>query len=108
MNAITLLSLLFACSEKDNKTQAPTPQKVETPSPKGTQDVVMLAPSTAEVASWNGGTLTYGDFTTEMMAEIKQKEATYLNERYTFERGALENKILEKVLGEEAKKTRID
>jgi protein-disulfide isomerase len=103
MNALTLLSLLFACSEKEAKTQPPAPQKVETPSPKGTQNVVMLAPSTAQVATWKGGTLSYGDFTNEMMAEIKQKEATYLNERYTFERGALENKILESVLGQEAK-----
>lgn len=104
MNTITLLSLLFACGEKENKNQnTPTPQKVEAPAPSGAQDVVMLAPSTTKVASWKGGSMTYGDFTSEFMAEIKQKEATYLNDRYTFERSALENKLLEQVLGEEAK-----
>ena len=110
MNSLTLLTLLFACGEKENEKiqPQPTPQKVETPSPKGDQEVLMLAPSTTQVATWKGGSISYGDFTTEFIAEIKQKEATYLNDRYTFERGTLENKVLETVLGLEAKAAGVD
>lgn len=108
MNTFLLLSLMFACGEKDpNKTTtaetAPTPQKVETPEPLKAGAFTMLATPTSQVGSWKGGSIAYGDFTKEMEGEIRQKEASYLNERYTFERGALENKILEKVLEEESK-----
>ena len=102
MNALTFLSLLLACSEKETKTESPTPQKVEVPSPSGSNSIVMLASNTSQVATWKGGSLSYGDFTTEMMPELKQKEATYLNDRYTFERNALENKVLEIALKKEA------
>jgi len=104
MNTFTLFALLFACSETKKKTDATTePQTVKMPTPKGSAGITMLAPSTTKIASWKGGTLSYAEFSNEFMGELKQKEATYLNDRYTFERGALENKVLETVLAEEAK-----
>ncbi|MEC7986431.1 MAG: DsbA family protein [Myxococcota bacterium] len=102
-----LLGLLTACNDANNKSTSTAnpientngaPKTILTPTPKGESGLTMLTSSTTQVATWKGGAMKYEDLTTELLAELKMKEANYLNERYSFERGALEQKVMEEIL----------
>ena len=90
--------------QAEAKTKPPIPTTVATP-PKPKQ------PATAKsvgndvvVGKWSGGTVTYGELFAEIEDQLSQKQAAYLLEKYNMEKEALETKIIEKILDEEAKK----
>ena len=56
------------------------------------------------VATWNGGTLSYGQATEPVQGKLKQMLGDYLTEKYQLERQSLDQALNEQLLEAEVKK----
>jgi len=69
---------------------------VTAPAPTG------ATPRDAVVATWNGGTVTYGDLADELGVQLVQIEVEYLNGKYQAESQGLDQMVVTKILEAEA------
>lgn len=101
MLILTLLAML-ACENAGN---AGTTAKV---APAGPPPPAATAPAgtpdAGVVATWEGGSLTYGEVKGDIRGEIVRLEAEYLSNRYETEYAAVEERVNAALLEAEAKK----
>ena len=86
-----------------DKTTPPTPTTVAAP-PKPKQATPQSTGNDVVVGSWSGGSIKYSELYAQIEDQLAQKHAAYLLEKYNMEKEALETKIIEQILDEEAKK----
>ena len=101
MRSLLLFLALVGCNGGSTSSTTPPPAgggaAVPTASaPKG-GDVP------AVVATWEGGSIAYADFSKEMAPKMARLEADYLTQRYDAETGALEEKINTAIIEAEVK-----
>jgi protein-disulfide isomerase len=96
-----LLLALTACNQPVSSTNA-TASSTKGEIPGGKAPSPGNVP--AVVASWDGGSIAYSDFSKEMAPKLARLEADYLTQRYEAESGALDEKINEALLDAEVKK----
>ncbi len=103
-----LILALSACNEQESTDRgAETTQASTAP-----QQTAAAAATTngsgmtddAVVASWNGGSVTYGDLKAEIGAHLIQMEVEYLTNRYQTESQAADQLLTQKVIEAEADK----
>lgn len=105
MRSVLLFLALVGCSQHSSSTPATagsgtTGNTATVPAAK--------APSAGAapemVASWDGGTIKYSDFSQEMAPKLARLEADFLTQRYDAESSALDEKINDAILKAEAQK----
>lgn len=103
----TLFSALFlACNSQGDESSTNTKAETKTvpaptPSTSGTSGAVS---DDTVVATWNGGTLSYGQATEPVQGKLKQMLGDYLTEKYQLERQSLDQALNEQLLEAEVKK----
>lgn len=98
---LTLLGCVTPPPQPQGDAQAATPAAIEG---------AAAAPAASDpgnsqvVASWTGGTLTFGELQDKTKDQLRQKETEYLLERYEMQAQALDGIVTEALLNAEAKK----
>ncbi len=103
MRHLAIVALLAACNPATTDSK---PAEAATPAKKASAPAAMPASgvdNTAVVATWNGGTLSYGDLSGETKSQTTRLEIDYLTQKYQAEAQALEQMVIEKVLELETK-----
>lgn len=111
MTRLVLLAFLVglgACDKPAGEVSSGT--GIPTAEAKGPDRTQAAAPRAGEpsadtvVASWEGGTLTYGELNKDLKSQLTKLEVDYLTQRYETQSSALQDMVLERLLEAEAKK----
>ena len=97
------LSLFLACGEKtqDNAQSSATSTANAAPAAPAQETTTS---DDAVVATWNGGSMKYGEAIEPAKGRLSQMKGEYLQNRYDLERQSLEQAIVEKLLEAETTK----
>ena len=100
LGAFGLLAIgIYACNTPAEPTAASASGAAPAPATAGS-----VAPDTV-VATWKGGTVTYGELTKELGVKLVQIEVEYLTNKYTAESQGLDQLVVGKLLEAEAAAT---
>jgi protein-disulfide isomerase len=104
MSRVVWLSFcLVGCVTPPPQTSADAQAAVPT-AMEGAATPIAAPGSDRVVASWTGGTLTFGELDAKTKDQLRQKETEYLLERYEMQAQALDGIVTEALLNAEAKK----
>ena len=98
-----LLTLFLACGEKTQENASASATANAAP-PAQTNASEANTSDDAVVATWNGGSMKYGEALEPAKGRLAQMRGEYLQNRYDLERQSLEQAIIEKILEAEAAK----
>jgi protein-disulfide isomerase len=103
MRALALLAVLTACNPATTDSKPAEAAKPVAASAGGSGGLPAGTEDSAVVASWEGGSVTYGDLAGEVKSKVTQLQIEYLTQRYQAESQALESMMMSEVLDLEVK-----
>src|SRR4051812_15702408 len=98
---VTLFSVFAACSS--NSAGSPSVAAAGPP-PAAAHAPASTTANDGVVATWQGGSLTYGEVEKDIDLDLIKMQADYMTNRYEAESQALDSKVNDALLAAEAKK----
>ena len=105
MRALILLALFMACNDGSSKSPAaPAARAPAAPSGAAAPSASAGIADDQQVATWNGGSLTYGPVRAEIGNQLLKQEVEYLSTRYDTQAQQVDDGVNKAILDAEAKK----